>query len=74
MFDFNGYVTLYLEIKMVGSYERTASKLLSGMRKPLLIGRVNNGQFEIAHASQHRTVRARMWRTFIRMRQRVDIS
>jgi hypothetical protein len=54
---------------MIGTYDRTAEKLLKGQPKPRQFGKLINGRFVTGTKSLHRTPQSRRWRLFWRLKQ-----
>ena len=55
---------------MVGTYERTAEKLLIGQRKSSTIGKLINGRFVIFKSDLSKTKQSCTWRMFWRLKQK----
>lgn len=53
---------------MIGSYERTANRLLRGQPKPKPFCQLVNGRFVTGTQSLHRTRQSRTWRLFWRLK------
>jgi hypothetical protein len=54
---------------MIGTYERTANRLLKGQPRPQPVCRLVNGKFVIGTRSLHRTQQGCRWRMFWRIKQ-----
>jgi hypothetical protein len=55
---------------MMGTYERTAERLLKGQPKPRKIAKFIDGHLHTGTASLHRTPQSRRWNLFWRMKIR----
>lgn len=53
---------------MIGTYERTANRLLRGQPKPKSFCQLVNGRFVTGTQSLHRTRQSRTWRLFWRLK------
>jgi hypothetical protein len=54
----------------MGTYERTAERLLKGQPKPRKIAKFIDGHLHTGTASLHRTPQSRRWNLFWRMKIR----
>jgi hypothetical protein len=55
---------------MIGTYERTAYKLLEGQPKAKPFGRMESGRFWTGTKSLHWTPQSRRWRLFLRLKDK----
>ena len=55
---------------MIGTYERTAYKLLEGQPKAKQFGRLEGNTFVTGTKSLHRTPQSRRWRLFLRLKDK----
>jgi hypothetical protein len=56
---------------MMGTYERTAERLLRGQPKAKPFGRMESGKFWTGTKSLHWTPQSRRWQLFWRMKRRL---